>query len=64
VFGEAQDDARIVRREIATAAYFETGLLEIAGLIGDVGTNGVGVGFFADEIQAEPVIFCSGVVAE
>jgi hypothetical protein len=34
--------------EIAAAAYFETSLLEIAGLIGDVGADGVGIGFFAD----------------
>jgi len=29
-----------------------------------VGADGVGVGFFADEIQAEPVILAGGIVAE
>ena len=64
MFAQAENDARIVRREIAAAAYFETCLLQIAGLIGNARADGVGVGFFAFEIQAEPAILGSGIVAK
>src|SRR5690348_14158053 len=64
VFGETENDARIVRREIAAAADLETRLLQIASLIGNVSADGIRIGFRADEMKSEPVIPTRGIVVE
>lgn len=53
-----------MRGEIASAADFHAGLLQISCLIRNASADGVGIGFFADESQAEPVILTAGVVVE
>src|SRR5580693_8119315 len=47
---EAENDARVVGRQVAAATYLHASLLQKACLIRDARADGVGVGFCAEEI--------------